>query len=69
MGVFAKWREQIPFIKFLVNAQKTVWYPVLFAALCILGGINNYTVYIPVMWVLIAFSLSRYCLPMTTRYS
>ena len=57
MGIFAEWREKVPFIKGLVNAQKTVWYPVLFAALCILGGINNYTVYIPVMWVLIAFSL------------
>ena len=57
MGIFAEWREKVPFIKGLVNAQKTVWYPVLFAALCILGGINDHTVYIPVMWVLIAFHL------------
>ena len=57
MGVFANARERFPVIKFLVNAQKTVWYPILFGILCLFGGINNYTVYIPIMWLLIAMHL------------
>ena len=57
MGIFAKWREKFAPIRFLVNAQKTPWYPVLFAALCIIGGTHDHTVYIPVLWILAAFVL------------
>ena len=57
MGIFAAWREKYKFIKLLVEAQKTIWYPILFAALCIISGVNNYTVYIPIMWVLVSFVL------------
>lgn len=45
------------FIRFLINAQKTPWYPALFAALCIIAGTNNHTVYIPILWVLASFVL------------
>ncbi len=57
MGVFARLRERFPFIKFLVNAQKTVWYPILYATLCIIGGINDHTVYIPILWILVSLHL------------
>lgn len=57
MGVFAKMREQFPIIKILVNAQKSIWYPVLFAILCVIAGVNDYTVYIPIMWVLVAITM------------
>ena len=57
MGIFAEWRERYGFIKLLVNAQKTIWYPILFAILCIISGVNNYTVYIPIMWGLVAIVL------------
>lgn len=55
MDIFAKLRERVGIIKFLVNAQKTIWYPILFAILCIISGVNNYTVYIPIMWTLVGF--------------
>lgn len=55
MGIFAKLRERVGIIKFLVNAQKTIWYPILFAILCIISGLNDYTVYIPIMWTLVGF--------------
>lgn len=55
--VFDALREKNKFIRFLVNAQKTAWYPVLFAALCVIGGTNNHTVYVPVLWILTAFIL------------
>lgn len=57
MGVFKALREKYGFINFLVDAQKTVWYPVLFAALCTIAGTNNYKIYIPILWVLAAFVL------------
>ncbi len=57
MGIFANIRERIPFIKFLVNAQKTLWYPALFALLAFISGISNYTVYLPILWLMISFLL------------
>ena len=57
MGIFAKWRDNFAPIRFLVNAQKTPWYPVLFAVLCIIGGTHDHTVYIPILWILSAFVL------------
>ncbi len=57
MGIFARWRERFPIIKFLTEAQKTVWYPILFAALCIIGGTHNYKVYIPILWLLLSMHL------------
>lgn len=57
MGIFIKLREICAPIRFLVNAQKTPWYPALFAALCVIGGTHDYTVYIPILWILAAFVL------------
>jgi hypothetical protein len=57
MGIFAKWRDDFAPIRFLVDAQKTPWYPALFAILCIIGGTHDHTVYIPILWILSAFVL------------
>lgn len=57
VGIFKALREKYSLIRFLVEAQKTVWYPVLFAALCTIAGTNNYKMYIPILWVLTAFVL------------
>lgn len=57
MGIFAVWREKFGFIRFLVDAQKTPWYPALFAALCVIAGTNNHTVYIPILCILACFVL------------
>lgn len=55
MGALKKLREKYSVIRFLVNAQKTPWYPALFAALCVIAGTHDYTVYIPILWVLAVF--------------
>ncbi|MBQ2773608.1 MAG: O-antigen ligase family protein [Clostridia bacterium] len=57
MGYGAILRERFPIIKFLVNAQKTVWYPILFAVLCIISGSNGREVYIPLICILCSFVL------------
>ena len=57
MGIFAKLRERSAVIGFLVKAQKTAWYPVIYGILCFIGGINGYKVYIPIMWLLISMHL------------
>ncbi len=48
-------RDGSKIIKALVNAQKTPYYPILFAFLCTIGGSNGYTVYIPIMYILLSF--------------
>ncbi len=57
MGFGKTLRERYRFIRILVNAQKTVWYPVLFALLCTIAGLNDHMVYIPILWVLTVFIL------------
>ncbi len=57
MGIFAKLRDRSKIIKFIVKAQKTVWYPIIFAALCIVSGLNDHSVYIPIMYILSLFVL------------
>ncbi len=57
MGYGAVLRERFPLIKFLVNAQKTVWYPILFAVLCIISGSNGRDVYVPMICILCSFIL------------
>lgn len=57
MGIFRSLREKSAVIRFLVNAQKTPWYPALFALLCVISGINDHTVYVPVLWILTLFHL------------
>lgn len=52
-----KLREENKLIRFLVNFQNSVWYPILFASLCIISGTNTNTVYIPVLWILTFFVL------------
>ena len=55
MGYFKTLREKYSFINWLVQAQKTVWYPVVFAILCIISGTHGSSVYIPILCVLCAF--------------
>jgi len=55
MGYGAVLRERVPAIKFLVNAQKTVWYPILFAVLCIISGSSSHEVYLPIIFILCSF--------------
>ncbi len=55
MGIFAELRERSKIIKFLVDAQKTVWYPIIFAALGTLSALNGYKVYLPLIYLLISF--------------
>ncbi|MBE6584029.1 MAG: O-antigen ligase family protein [Ruminococcaceae bacterium] len=55
MGYGAVLRDRCPAIKWLVNAQKTVWYPILFAVLCIISGSSNHTVYLPIIYILCSF--------------
>ncbi len=57
MGALANVRERVPFIKLLVDAQKTGWYPAFLAILCFISGTNDYKVYIPIMWLLLTFHL------------
>ena len=57
MGYGKVLREKIPAIRFLVDAQKTVWYPILFAAICIISGSFDRFVYIPLIAVLCVFVL------------
>lgn len=57
MGYGKTLRDRVPAIRFLVEAQKTVWYPILFAVLCIISGSNGRDVYIPVICILCSFVL------------
>ena len=57
MGYGKTLRERIPAIRFLVEAQKTVWYPVLFAVICIISGSYDRRVYIPLILILCSFVL------------
>lgn len=57
MGFGNALRKKIPLIDLLVRFQKTVWYPVLFAILCVISGTHGYKVYLPIMAVLCAFVL------------
>ena len=50
-------RQKVPIIRFLVEFQKTIWYPIIFAILCVISGTNGYKVYLPIMVVLCAFVL------------
>ena len=54
MGIFKTLRERNKIIQFLVNSQKTVWYPILFAVLSVISGTNNHTVYLPILCILCA---------------
>lgn len=55
MGFGKVLRQRVPIIGFLVEFQKTVWYPILFAVLCVISGTHGYNVYLPIMWILCAF--------------
>ena len=55
MGYGIALRERFPLVRFLVNAQKTVWYPIAFAILCIISGTHNRFVYLPIIFVLCSF--------------
>lgn len=55
MGYGKVLRERVPAIRFLVEAQKTVWYPILFAVICIISGSCNRFVYLPLIAILCSF--------------
>ncbi len=56
--VFCKsFKEKSPIIRFLNEFQNSVWYPILFAVLCIFSGTHNYKVYLPILCVLCVFVL------------
>lgn len=57
MGFGNAIRQKVPIIKILVDFQKTIWYPILFAILCILSGTHGCKVYLPIIMVLCAFVL------------
>lgn len=50
-----KIRERVPVIRLLTDFQKSVWYPILFAALAVISGTHGYKYYLPIMWVMCAF--------------
>ena len=52
---FGAARERVLPIGFLVKFQKSVWYPMLFAALAVISGTHDNSYYIPIMWVLCGF--------------
>ncbi len=55
MGYGAVLRERFSVIRFLVEFQKTVWYPILFAVLCIISGSSGCDVYLPIIYILCGF--------------
>lgn len=57
MGYGRVLREKYSAIRFLVEAQKTVWYPILFAVICMISGSFGSQVYIPLIVVLCSFVL------------
>ena len=57
MGFGKVLREKCPAIRFLVEAQKTVWYPILFAVICTISGSFDRFVYIPLITLLCCFVL------------
>ena len=54
MGVFEKAREKIPVIKFLVDFQKSVFYPIIFGIICVISSFCSVEVYLPLIWLLAA---------------
>ncbi len=47
--------ERSRIIKILVRAQNSVIYPIIFAALCVCSGLNDKSVYLPIIWILCGF--------------
>ncbi|MBE6633904.1 MAG: hypothetical protein E7620_06130, partial [Ruminococcaceae bacterium] len=54
MNFLERLREENPAVRFLIRAQSTVYYPILFAALCVCSGLGNRWVYLPILWLLTA---------------
>lgn len=55
MSIGQFFRDRFVVIRALVAFQKTVWYPILFAVLCIISGTHDKSVYIPIILVLCSF--------------
>lgn len=47
-----KANERSKIIRGLNRVQNSVFYPIVFAALCIFAGLNDKTVYLPIMWTM-----------------
>ena len=54
MEFFQTIRDRSRVIRWLVEAQKSVAYPILFAILCFCSGISAKAVYVPIFWFLCA---------------
>ena len=52
MTVFDKIREKNKIIAFLVRLQNSSFYPIFFAAICIISGTSPKEVYLPCIWFL-----------------
>ena len=55
MAFAQKAYERSAIIRLFVKFQNSIFYPVIFAALCIVAGLNDKTVYLPIMWTMCAF--------------
>ncbi len=55
MAFAQKAYERSGIIRIFVKFQNSIFYPVMFAALCIIAGLNDKTVYLPIMWTMCGF--------------
>ena len=52
MNIFDRIREKSPIVKALVNFQKSIFYPLVFAIICIISSSNGVNIYVPLIWLL-----------------
>ena len=54
MGVFKALREKSKVIRAVVRFQNSIFYPIFYAILCCVSGLNNKEIYVPITCVLCA---------------
>ncbi len=54
MGVFKGLREKSILIRAVVRFQNSVFYPIFYAILCCVAGLNAKEVYLPIVWTMCA---------------
>lgn len=54
MGVFKKLRERYLIIRLGVRFQNSILYPIFYAILCCISGLNNKEIYVPIVWIMCA---------------
>lgn len=55
MAFAQKAYERSKIIRILVDFQNSVFYPIVFAVLCIIAGLNGKNAYLPIMWTMCGF--------------